>query len=240
MTDTTYSMNFDFTSDAQRTLLEYLQKNEYTLLGYKGASGPNILKVGVPTWFSVPFGNVFGEVEIDYTPKYKVYVFNKAQIAANTTIMMQSLSDEIGLGNALKFQQNGSFVSAGDAPEGSINLINGRPAGTPDLTVGLAGLVNLPTGVQYLPFCAFTLTPQGSITMTPQETIALFAARIDLASGNVQASAAAPGSTFSFSGSNSNYQLQVAPSTYTITNVPGTTPVKPVSSGEALVPLLVS
>lgn len=184
---TTFSMDFDFTSAEQKKVLTYLQANNYQLLGFKGAKGPNQLAVGVPTWFSVPFGNIFGTVAIDYEPKYKVYVFNKSQIAAYTTIEMQALSSEIALGNGLVFNADGTFTAGTNpVPPGSIALTNNRPAGTPNVTVGLAGLINTPAGQQYLPFCAFTLTPQGSINMTPQETIALFAAQVNLQSGNVQ------------------------------------------------------
>lgn len=236
---TTFSMDFDFTSAEQKKVLTYLQANNYQLLGFKGAKGPNQLAVGVPTWFSVPFGNIFGTVAIDYEPKYKVYVFNKSQIAAYTTIEMQALSSEIALGNGLVFNADGTFTTGTNpVPPGSIALTNNRPAGTPNVTVGLAGLINTPAGQQYLPFCAFTLTPQGSINMTPQETIALFAAQVNLQSGNVQAVASAPGCSFSFSSSTTSYQLQILDSTYQVLNAPGTTPVTPVGSGANLVTLV--
>lgn len=238
---TTFNMNFDFTSSEQREVLQYLQDNKYQLLGFKGAQGPNQVTAGVPTWFVVPFSYLFGKVDIDYTPKYKVYVFNEATIAAYTTIQMQALSEEIPLGKGLIFNQDGSF-SAGttSVPAASIMLKNNRPSKTPNITVGLAGLVNLPTGSMYLPFCAFTLTPQASINMTPMETICLFAAQTNLQSGNVQAMASAPGCSFSFSSSTISYDLKVLPSTYAITNVPGTTMVKEVKSGETLTKMLSS
>jgi hypothetical protein len=238
---TTFSMKFDFTSADQSKVLRYLQSNNYQLLGFKGATGPNQLTVGVPTWFSVPFLNIFSQVTIDYEPKYKVYVFNKSEIAANTTIQMQALSDEITLGKGLVFNTDGTFT-AGSNPvsPNSIALKNNRPIGTTPVTVGLAGLVNLPEGKKYLPFCAFTLTPQGSISMTPQETIVLFAAQLDLQSGNVQASASAPGCSFSFSNSTISYDLQVLDSSYEVTNAPATTPVTPVGSGQTLTQLLSS
>lgn len=233
---TTFDMNFDFTTADQKAILAQLQANNYTLLGYKGAQGPNQLTVGVPTWFSVPFADMFGGVDIDYTPSYKIYVFNKSQIAANTTIEMQSISSAMPLSSALTFQQDGSFVSGGvqNVPADSLGLFNNRPAGSPALTVGLAGLVNLPSGPQYLPFCAFTLNPQNAIVMTPLETILLVAAQLNLQSGNVQASVSAPGCSFSFSDSTIEYDLQVLPSTFAITNVPGKAPVMPVSSGSTI------
>lgn len=233
---TTFSINFDFTSAEQRDLLSYLQENHYELLGFKGAVGStNQITAGVPTWFALPFGNLFGQVRIDYTPKYKIFVFNQAKIAAYTTIKMQSLSDEVALGTGLVFQPDGRFTArSADTPADSISLQNNRPAETPNITVGLAGLVNTPQGQQYLPFCAFTLTPQGTINMTPLETVALFAARVDLLSGNVQAVASTPGAAFNFSNSIISYDLQITPSTYAITNVPDKTPVQPVSSGQTL------
>jgi hypothetical protein len=234
MSDTTFTMEFDFTSANQQKVLQYLQANNYRLVAYKGAKGPNQVSSGLPTWFSVPFGNLFGKVAIDYTPKYKVYVFSRAKIAANTVIEMDALSSEIGLGQALNFEQTGAFTSAGSSPAGTITLVNKRPAGTPDVTVGLAGLVNLPSGPQYLPFCAFTMTPQGSIQMEPTEDVAIMAAQVALQSGNVQANAAAPGCTFTFDQQTLSYQLMVEDSTYAITNVPQTTPVTALSSGAAL------
>lgn len=237
----TFSMGFDFTSADQKKILGYLQENKYQLLGYKAADGPQQIDAGVPTWFSVPFGNIFGQVEIDYTPKYKVYVFNQANIAAYTTIQMQVLSQEYELGSALVFKTDGTITTGGgSAPAASITLKNDRPAGTPNVTVGLAGLVNLPTGQSYLPFCAFTLTPQGSISMTPREKICLFAAQTELQSGNVQGVASAPGCSFSFSDSTISYELTILPSSYQITNVPNTPSVNSVDSGASLKMLLSS
>jgi len=233
---TTFHMDFDFTTSDQKAVLAELQANNYTLLGYKGASGPNQLSVGTPTWFSVPFGNIFGAVDISYTPTYKVYVFSQSNIAVNTTIQMQALSGEVPLGSALTFQPDGSFVSGGisGVPAASIGLKNNRPAGTPVVTVGLAGLVNTPSGSQYLPFCAFSLAPQNSIVMTPLENILLVAAQLNLQSGNVQGLVAAPGAQFTFSSSTQTFDLQVLPSTYQITNVPGTSPVTAVPSGSSI------
>lgn len=233
---TTFKMLFDFNSASQKEILSQLQKQNYTLVAYRGAAGPNQLTVGVPTWFAVPFGNIFGDVDISYTPTYKLYVFNQAEIAVNTTITMQALSGETPLGNALTFNTDGSFTSGGvqGVTKDSIGLKNNRTAGSPPVTVGLAGLVDLPTGSQYLPFCAFTLAPQNSIVMTPKEEILMVAAQLNLQSGNVQASVSAPGASFAFSASTLEYQLMVAESTYAITNVPGTAPVKLIGSGDSI------
>lgn len=234
---TTFTIEFDFNSADQKAVLSALQAQGYNLLAYKGAVGPNQLTAGVPTWFSVPFGTMFGLVDIDYEPKYKLYVTTQGNIAADTTIQMQSISTALSLGSAQTFNSDGSFVSGGVAnvPADSLGLFNNRPAGTPPLTVGLAGLVNTPSGgAQYLPFCAFTLNPQGSIMMKPLETILLVAAQQNLKSGSVQASVSAPGCTFAFSANIIEYDLQVLPSTYAITNQGGKPSVSPVSSGSTI------
>lgn len=231
---TTFSIDFDFTSADQKAILAQLQSQGYNLLGYKGATGPNQVTAGVPTWFSVPFTSIFGTVDIDYTPLYQIYVFNQANIAANTVISMSASSAPTELGNALTFNPDGSFVSGGvsNVPAASLGLMN-NSANT--VTVGLAGLVNLPGGAsRYQPFCAFTLNPSNSIIMTPLETILLVASRSNLQSGNVQAAVSAPGCTFAFSNSTIEYDLQMVANSYAITNVPSTAPVLPVSSGTTI------
>jgi hypothetical protein len=234
ITATTFTMDFDFNPASQTQVLQDLQNGGFTLLAYKGAKGPSQVTTGLPTWFSVPFIDIFGAVEISYTPRYKVYVFNQATIAANTVIDMESLSVEIDLGTALNFLPDGSFTTAGSANEGTITLNDLRPAGTPDVTVGLAGRVTVPAGPQFLPFCAFTLSPQGSINMEPIETVALMAARLNLQSGNVQANASAPGCSFTFDSEDIDYKLMVEPSTFAVTNQPGASPVTALTSGTAL------
>ena len=233
-TDTTYKILFDFTSQDQRTLLQYLQANNYQLLAYKGATGPNQVTAGLPTWFAQPFGSVFGSIEIDYTPQYKVYVYNSTVIGANTTIQMQAISGLVGLGKSLVFNADGSF-SPGTvtAPTDGIVLQNNRPAGTPNVTVGLAAYIN----GQYLPFCAFTSTPQGSVAMTPHESVCLFAAMTSLQSGSVTAVATAPGVSFSFSAAAPVYTLAIAPSTYAVIGS-GSSIVTDVNSGASLAQLL--
>ncbi|MDD0975487.1 hypothetical protein [Pseudomonas fontis] len=233
---TTFNMEFDFSSAEQRAILDQVQREGYSLIAYKGATGPNQLACGVPAWFSVPFHSMFGLVTIDYQPQYKLYVSSRTSIAVNTTIQMQSLSDALSLGSAQTFNSNGSFVSGGVAsvPPDSLGLFNNRPAGTPPITVGLACLVNTPMGTNYLPFCAFTLNSQSSIVMRPLESILLVASPQRLTSGSVQANVSAPGCTFSFNAGTVEYDLQVMPRTYAITNLPGTPSVNPVSSGSPI------
>ncbi|RKI44548.1 hypothetical protein D7Y27_13625 [Corallococcus sp. AB004] len=234
---TTYNIDFDFSSTEQTDILQKLQAQNYTLLGFKGAQGPNQLSVGVPTWFSVPFGHIFGKTDINYTPVYKIYVSTQATIDVETTIRMQKLSpNPIELGNSLTFNADGTFTAGGvsGVAKGSIGLYNNRIGGTPPLTVGLAGQVETPSGKEFLPFCAFTVNPQNSIAMTPLEQILLVAAQKNLESGTVQATAAAPGCTFAFSDSADTYQLMVEDSTFKITNRPKAAGVTPVTSGSLI------
>jgi hypothetical protein len=229
-TGTTYALDFDFTSADQKANLDYLQANNYQLLAYKGATGPNQVTAGVPVWFAEPFKNMFGTVEIDYQPQYKVYVYNQATIGANTTIKMEVLSDVLGLGHSLIFNQDGSFSpGTASAPAGSIVLQNNTQSGTPTVTVGLAALIN----GEYLPFCAFTSTPQSSVAMTPQESACLFAAQTALVSGSVTAVATAPGCSLSFSGSQLTYNFAIMDSTYAVYGIDSTN-TTPVSSGQDL------
>ncbi|MEO5933189.1 MAG: hypothetical protein ABIQ08_06530 [Duganella sp.] len=231
---TTFNIDFNFASADQNAILSQLQAQGYTLLGYKGATGPNQVTAGVPTWFSLPFSSLFGAIEIGYTPLYQIYVFNQGNIAANTVISMSAQSAPTALGNALTFNQNGTFGSGGvtNVPPASLGLLNNSPN---TVTVGLAGLVKLPNGnSQYQPFCAFTLNPSNSIIMTPLETILLVASRANLVSGNVQAAVSAPGCSFTFDNNTIQYDLQMVANSFAITNLPGTAPVLPVSSGSTI------
>ncbi|OKH34102.1 hypothetical protein NIES2119_21510 [[Phormidium ambiguum] IAM M-71] len=236
----TFSITFDFESAEQKKILGYLQDNDYTLFGFKGATGTGQISAGVPVWFSVPFLNIFGDLSINYEPKYKLYAFYQAQIAAYTHIKMKVISeDEYALGSSVVFTQDGSFVTGTTStPLDSIILTDARKDTSQPITVGLAGLVNLPSGLAYLPFCAFTLNPKGSITMRPVETICLFAAQAELSSGSVLGAATAPGCSFSFSAQTIEYKLMVQNNTYGITNVPNTKPVKLFPSNESLITLL--
>ncbi|MGN7864870.1 hypothetical protein [Chryseobacterium sp. 22458] len=229
-----FSMNFDFTSAEQKAILQYLQANNYKLTAYKGATGPNQVSSGVPTWFSVSYVEIFGELEIDYEPKYKVYVFNQTNINVNTRILMQAISDETPLGTGLTFNPDGTFHRNSGAPEGVINVINNRPAGTPPVTIGLAAKVN----GKFLPFCAFICAPQESVSMKPNEKIVLLASQNNMTSGTVAGNMTGPGCSFTFSAQNMRYDLEMIPENYGIQNVPGTIPVDPVASGASLVQLL--
>ncbi|RLJ33768.1 hypothetical protein CLU97_3255 [Chryseobacterium sp. 7] len=229
-----YSINFDFTSADQRRILQYLQANGYQLLGYKGATGPNQITSGVPTWFAMNFTEMFGMAEIDCEPQYKVYVFNKEVIQPNTTIQMQALSQEISLGTSLVFHPDGSFTTNGSAPEGTINVRNERPAGTPALTIGIAGKVN----GRFQPFCGFTCNAKGEVNMQPNENIVLLAAQSNTYSGSVAGNTTTSGCQFMFSARNIEYDLEIVAGTYGITSSPGAAPVDPVPAGQSLIQLL--
>jgi len=228
-------MDFNFTSADQRAVLKYLQDNNYKLCGFKGASGPGQVSEGLPCWFAEPFSYMFGNVEIDYTPTYKIYVFNQAVIGSNTTIRMDILSQAIPLGSALTFNQDGSFSVSGGGRDGYLILNNNTKPGTPNVTIGLAALV----GNQYLPFCAFTSTPQSSTSMQPHETVCLFAAQTSMTSGSVTAVSAAPGASFEFSAVYMNYELAFSTDgTYTVVSAPGGLPVTYVPANDNLAQLL--
>lgn len=227
---TIYTIDFDFTSASQKEILQYLQENNYKLFGYKGATGPNQVTAGLPTWFVVKYMEMFGNVEIDYEPMYKVYVYNKANIGSNTTIKMEALSVEIPLGKSIQFNPDGSYSVTGSAKPGTISVFNSRPAGTTNVTVGLAAKVN----GEYAPFCAFTLTPQGTVNMEPNEKIYLFAGIENIVSGSVTGNAASPGCTFEFNASSINYNLKMIASTYGITSAMGGLPVTETTSGQSI------
>ena len=231
---TVYSINFDFTSSQQKRVLQDLQANGYKLMGYKGAKGSNQITSGVPAWFVINFSNMFGTEEIYYEQEYKVYAFNKSVIDSNTTIQMQALSQEIPLGTVLNFHQDGTFSIGGKAPEGEIIVKNGRPAGSPNIIIGLAAKVNR----RFAPFCAFTSVSQGDVSMKPNENIAVFASQVDINQGNVTSNAMASGCSFVFSAQDINYDLQIIQRTYDITQAPGATFVNNIPAGQSLIQLL--
>jgi len=231
---TIFKIDFDFTRADQTAILKKLQERNYKLLGYKGAAGPSQAKDVVPTWFAEDCIDMFGAVEIDYEPKYKVYVFNEHPLAANTIIQMQSSSLEIGLGTSITFNADGTFTDVSTAQDGVITVFNNRPGDTPDVTIGLAALVN---GV-YKPFCAFTSTSQSSVSMEPKETVCLFVAQTDMVSGSVAGNLTSPGCSFPLDANHIQYDLQLVSGTNAIEAIPGATPVTSVTSGAALIDLL--
>ncbi|MFS4470958.1 hypothetical protein [Chryseobacterium sp. T20] len=229
-----YTINFDFTSQEQKVILQYLQENGYQLMGYKGASGTIQLMTGVPAWFAINFMDVFGTIEIDCEPQYKVYVNNTTINEPNSSIQMQFLSEEIPLGTAVTFHPDGSFSITGPAPAGVIVVKNDKHLGTPIITIGLAAKVN----GEFQPFCAFSGIPQEHVTMVPNEKIVLFATQTNMNSGCVTTFTTAPGCKLLFSDKNVKYDLEMIPGTYGITNAPGTTAVDPISSGSPISQLI--
>lgn len=233
---TVFNMNFDWQPVAQNDILVDLQKAGYKLMGYKGAKGVGIVSAGLPTWFAVDTTDMFGLTDINYTPVYKVYIYNEAVIGANTTISMQVQSPEVELGTLVTFDQSGRFTTEpGAAPAGQITVKNNQSATSKNVTVGLAAFVN----GAYSPFCAFTSRPQNSVNMEPNEQVCIFMAQTGLVSGSVSASSTAPGCTFPYNASNIKYDLEMIPVTLGITTR-STSPssVTPTSSGADLAQLL--
>jgi|GEM_PF-687036 len=225
---TTFTIDFDFTGADQRAILQELQSGGYNLVAFKGAAGPSQVTTGVPVWFVSSFVDMIGKAEIEYEPQYCVFVDGRQTIAAQTTLDYSNMSAPVDLGTGLTMDSTGAFTVGGisGVPKGSIGLFNGRAATTKPVTVGLAGLVQ----GQYLPFCAFTLAPQGSIIMTPLEQVLLMAAQLEVQSGNVQATLTAPGCMFEFTSQSTDFRLAIEPGDFAITSAPGGLPVTPVSS----------
>jgi hypothetical protein len=71
-----------------------LIEGKYTLYGYKAAGGAGQIKEGIPVWLTQDYKNVFGTMNINYEPKYKVYIGTKRKVAANITIVMNKLSPD--------------------------------------------------------------------------------------------------------------------------------------------------
>jgi len=231
---TLFTINFDFTSNDQQEILRDLQANNYKLVGYKGASGPNQVSSGVPTWFSIYYYEMFGREDIYCEPKYKVYVYNKGVIDINTTIQMHAISDEIPLGTAVTFHQDGSFSATPGAPAEAITVKNERGVNTSDITIGLAAEVE----GRFQPFCAFTCAPQGEVIMEPNENIVLFAAQTGATPGSVTKCTTGSGCNFAFSAQNVKYELEMIHRNYGIRNVPGKVPVKSIPRGTSLAELI--
>ena len=232
---TIFQINFDFTSSRQRAILEFLQEHGYQLLGFKGARGPGQVTAGIPTWFSKPFSEQFGEVSIEYKPLYKVYAYRSTPIGPNTIIKMESASAEVPLGTHVVFNQNGTFnAEPGGAPDGIITVSHNRPETSSVVTLGLAAEVE----GQYRPFCAFMSTPQSTISMEPNEKVCLFAARLNLQSGSVVGNAATPGALFEFNASRLVFNLEMIRGSYGIQSSDSDDAVREVASGKNLLKLL--
>lgn len=193
--NTEYDAIFDFGYPSQFEILEELQINGYKLLGYKGATGTNQIKCGLPTWFSESFIEMFGRVEIDHRPLYKIYVFEENNLDEYSVIEMQFQSDICPLGSIIQLNPDYSFSlinKNGDID--SISLIDNRPIGSKNITVGLASTI---IG-KFSPFCAFKSTAQSEVKMKPNNKICLFAAQTDITRNQVVKNQTGMGCTFEF------------------------------------------
>jgi len=215
LNETIYKAAFDFGSLEQYQILQELQFNGYKLMGYKGASGPNQITCGLPTWFSESFTKMYGQIEIDCEPLYRVYVFEETDVRTYTTIEMQILSDEYPLGTALVLNSDGSFsVQEGSAPKGTITVLNDRPTGSKNITIGLASKIL----DQYAPFCAFNSIAQDTVCMRPNDKICLFIAQTNIAEGSMVKNLTGLGCTFEFNSSDVQYNLKMTRMPWGITH----------------------
>lgn len=215
LNETIYKTVFDFGSLEQYKILQELQVNGYQLMGYKGATGSNQVTCGLPTWFSESFTKLFGLIEINHKPLYKVYVFEESDIDSYSTIEMQFLSDEYPLGTALSFNSDGNFsVQKGAAPEGTITVLDNRPTESKNVTIGLASKI---IG-QYAPFCAFNSTAKDTVCMRPNDKICLFTAQTNIIAGYVVKNLTGLGCTFEFNPSDVQYDLKMTRMPWGITH----------------------
>ncbi|MCI5223779.1 MAG: hypothetical protein D3924_14180 [Candidatus Electrothrix sp. AR4] len=231
-TEKTYSINFDFRNKKQKRILEYMQQRGYKLLGFKGAEG-DCQTAGLPVWFSVPYIKMSGEVKNEYKPLYKVY-YTDSPIGTDTVIHMNALSEEIQLGTKVTLHKDGTFSTESGAPEDTVSFKNNQSVETDKITVGLAALVN----GEYAPFCAFTVAPQQSLNMVPNEKICLFAVPTILRAGNVTGSVVSSGCLFEFDTPDTKIHLQMNPSSDGFDAVSNGLPVAEVHSGESLMQLM--
>lgn len=204
--ETIYKTVFDFGSLEQYKILQELQLNGYKLMGYKGASGPNQITSGLPTWFSESFTKMYGQIEIDCEPLYRVYVYEESEIRTYTSIEMQILSDEYPLGTALILNPDGSFsVQREGTPKGTITVLNNRPIGSKNITIGLASKIM----GQYAPFCAFSSVAQDTVYMKPNDKICLFTAQTNIVAGSVVKNLTGLGCSFEFNPAEAQYDLKM-------------------------------
>lgn len=226
---TVFNVNFDFTNAEQAAILQELIQAGFTLYGFKAAGGAGQIASGVPVWFTRDYKNIFGMLNINYTPKFKVYIGNSIKVGPDTIITSDKMSPEVPLGTAVTVDRFGNFSTVpGGAPDGTIELINDRPADTDMLTVGLAALVD----GEFRPFCAFESRPGSTISMEPRENVLLFAAQTNLVSGSVVANTAAPGCLFPLDSAHIQYSLEMIPGTLGMRSVSGGLPVTPTVSQE--------
>ena len=204
--DNEYKAVFDFGYPAQYEILGELQANGYKLMGYKGATGTNQIKCGLPTWFSESFVEMFGLIEIDHRPLYKVYVYEESQLDEFSEVEMDFQSDVYPLGTTLQLNTDFSFsVIDEKSPAGTITLIDNRHHESKTIIVGLASLI---IG-RFSPFCAFKSIAQNKVSMKPNNKICLFTAQTDIKSKQIIQNLTGMGCTFEFNDSQKQIALKV-------------------------------
>ena len=129
-----------------------LCQHQFQLLAYRGASGPQPLRAGLPTWFAKSFCGLVGPIQLSCQPRYKVYVCRQTKFELGDVVRPDLLSGTLAPGATLVLDPAGRLRRSSEpAPAGSIALRNEMAAGTGAVTVGLAAPIN----GEYWPFCAF-------------------------------------------------------------------------------------
>lgn len=203
---TEYNAIFNFEYPPQLEILEELQINGYKLLAYKGATGSNQIKSGLPTWSSESFIEMFGRIEIDHQPLYKVYVYEENDLDEYSLIEMQFQSDICPLGTIIQLNPDYSFsLISENGNKDSIKLIDNRPYDSKKITVGLASMI---IG-KFSPFCAFELCAQGEVIMKPNNKICLFTAQTDICRNQIVQNLTGMGCTFEFDEMHKQFNLKM-------------------------------
>ena len=212
--DTEYKAVFDFGFPAQYEILGELQENGYKLMGYKGATGTNQVKCGLPTWFSESFIEMYGLIEIDHRPLYRVYVHEESQVDEYSEVEMHFQSDVYPLGTTLQLNADHSFsVIDEKSPTETITLVDNRHHESKNIIVGLASFI---IG-RFSPFCAFISIAQEKVNMKPNNKICLFTAQTDIKPRQIIQNLTGMGCTFEFNDSQKQIALKVTQMPWGIT-----------------------
>ena len=229
-----YDIAVEFTRAYQRHLLTYLCQHQFQLLAYRGASGPQPLRAGLPTWFAESFCGFVEPIRLNCQPCYKVYVSRQTEFGFGDVVQPDLVSGTLTLGTTLVLDPAGRLRRSQEpAPAGSVALRNEMAAGTGPVTVGLAAPIN----GEYRPFCAFRCDSQQEAVLTPHDEVALFAAPASLRSGTLVSHLDAPGSLLTFTNHTPFYTLTMRDDSHTLV-ADWPTLATPVAAGASLARLL--
>ena len=229
-----YDIEVEFTHAYQRHLLTYLCQHQFQLLAYRGASGPQPLRAGLPTWFAKSFCGLVGPIQLSCQPRYKVYVCRQTKFELGDIVQPDLVSGALAPGATLVLDPAGRLRRSSEpAPAGSIALRNEMAAGTGAVTVGLAAPIN----GEYWPFCAFRCESKQEAVLTPHDEVALFAAPASLQPGTLVSHLDAPGSLLPFTSHTPFYTLTMRDDSHTLV-ADWPTLATPVAAGTSLARLL--